>query len=302
MNPEDYYHQATLRNLGIFTAAEQDRLRNSRVAIVGLGGGGGIYLTTLTRMGVGHFNIADFDRFDVVNINRQAGAMSSTIGQSKSAVMQALAQDIHPGVEIDCWEQGIGADNADSFVANADVVVDALDVFAMPARQILYAAARRAGKPVLFAAPLGFGATLAVFMPQGMSFEEYFDISPGMTTFDLMVSFVVGLGPSGLHLRYLDLGQVDPAAHSAPSCASAISLMTGLLTMEVACLLLQRRPPCAVPQFVQFDPYLWKLARGRLPWGNRGPLQRLKRWWVARRFRHLRQRFEDAGLETLPLA
>lgn len=46
MTPDEYYALATSRNLGIVSREEQDTLRRSRVAIVGMGGAGGIYLTT----------------------------------------------------------------------------------------------------------------------------------------------------------------------------------------------------------------------------------------------------------------
>lgn len=96
MTPDEYYRDATKRNIGIVSRAEQDVLRGARVGIVGMGGAGGIYLTTLVRMGIGRFHISDFDTFSVVNINRQAGAMSSTIGRPKAEVMAEIARDIHP--------------------------------------------------------------------------------------------------------------------------------------------------------------------------------------------------------------
>jgi tRNA A37 threonylcarbamoyladenosine dehydratase len=55
------YEEAFSRNLGWVTSAEQERLRDARVCIAGLGGVGGIYLLTLARLGVGRFSIADFD-------------------------------------------------------------------------------------------------------------------------------------------------------------------------------------------------------------------------------------------------
>ena len=72
------YNTAFSRNIGWVTEAEQDALRHKKVAIAGLGGVGGSHLLTLARLGVGAFSIADFDTFDVVNFNRQAGAMVST--------------------------------------------------------------------------------------------------------------------------------------------------------------------------------------------------------------------------------
>lgn len=302
MHTDEYYNLATKRNIGIVSQREQERLRLSRIAIIGMGGGGGIYLTTLTRMGIGNFSIADYDTFSTVNVNRQAGAMHSTLGRPKVEVMAGIARDIHPGVEIRRFDHGIGPHNVEEFVADADIVLDALDVFAMPARQLIYSTARTYGKPVIFSAPLGFSVTLAVFMPNGMTFEEYFDLREGMGTFEAMVSFIVGLGPAGLHLKYMDLGRVEPAEQAGPSSAAAVSLMAGVVGVEIAALLLERRAPFAIPRYMQFDPYLGVLKRGRLPFGNRGPMQRVKRWLVEHKFAALRRKFEDAGFEPLPEA
>ncbi len=292
---DDYYAQATRRNLGIVNEHEQQTLRRARVAIPGLGGAGGIYLTTLVRMGIGHFHIADLDTFNIVNVNRQAGAMHSTVGRAKTEVMAALARDIHPGVEIKTFDQGIAPNNIDEFLRDVDVVVDALDVFAMSARLLLYRSARRLGKPVLFAAPLGLSATMGVFMPGGMSFEDYFDIHEGLTPFETLIAFIVGLAPAGTHWKYMDTTRMQADEHAGPSSAAALSLMAGMMGTEVLVVLLNRRAPLAVPAYSQFDPYLGVYRRGRLRWGNRGPLQRLKRWWVAKKFRAHAAAFNQAN-------
>jgi 23S rRNA (cytosine1962-C5)-methyltransferase len=87
------YAESFSRNIGILTAAEQAQLARTTVAIAGLGGVGGNVLMLLARMGIGRFRIADFDRFERVNINRQPGAASDTIGQPKCDVLvvQVLA-------------------------------------------------------------------------------------------------------------------------------------------------------------------------------------------------------------------
>ena len=56
------YHEAFSRNLGWVTETEQEVLRNKRIAIAGMGGVGGSHLLTLTRLGIGAFNLADFEK------------------------------------------------------------------------------------------------------------------------------------------------------------------------------------------------------------------------------------------------
>ena len=54
------YNEAFSRNIGWITEQEQGILKSKRIAIAGMGGVGGSHLLTLTRLGVGNFNIADF--------------------------------------------------------------------------------------------------------------------------------------------------------------------------------------------------------------------------------------------------
>ena len=117
-----------------------------------------------------------------------------------------------------------------------------------------------------------------------MSFDEYFDIRDGDSPFDQLAAFAVGVAPRGTHWQYMDTSRVDLVEKAGPSIASACAISAGLLTTEVLIVVLERRDPQASPRFVQFDPYRCIYRRGRLLWGNRGPLQRIKRWLVKRRF------------------
>ncbi len=289
MDNEEYYRLAVTRNNGLINAEEQNKLKNSRVAVAGCGGLGGREFVDLVRMGIGAFNVADFDEFSIKNVNRQIGAMSSTVDKPKVEVMTEMARDIHPGVEITQFPNGIQPDNVDDFVKNADIIVDAIDFFSMPARLLLYRTARKHGKPVVFSAPLGFSGTLNVFMPDGMIFEEYFDVRDDMDLFDQLIAFAVGVAPWGTHWAYMDTSKVDSSDHAGPSVSCACDIATGMLTSEVLIILLNKRPPMAAPNFMQFDTYRCLYRKGKLRWGNKGPLQRIKRMLAARKFSDQRQ-------------
>ena len=161
------YSAAFSRNLGWTTEAEQSRLRAARVAVAGLGGVGGFHILTLARLGIGGFSIADFDRFDVPNFNRQAGATVSTLGRPKIDVLAEQARDINPETELKLFPQGVTADNLDAFLEGVDIYVDGLDFFAFDARRRTFAACARKGIPAVTAAPLGMGTAVLVFMPGG---------------------------------------------------------------------------------------------------------------------------------------
>ena len=269
------YDEAFSRNIGWVTAAEQRVLRGKRVAIAGLGGVGGAHLLTLARLGVGAFRIADFDAFDLVNFNRQSGALLSTLGRPKTDVLAEMAKDINPELELQVFGEGVSEANLDRFLAGADLYVDGLDFFAFAARRATFAACARMGVPAVTAAPLGMGASLLTFLPGRMSFEDYFRLD-GLSEQEQAIRFLIGLSPAMLQRAYLaDPAAVDLAARRGPSTVVACQLCAGMAAAEALKILLGRGKVYAAPAALQFDAFRGKLRRTWRPWGNRGPLQRI---------------------------
>lgn len=269
------YHQAFSRNIGWVTETEQNLLRNKRVAIAGLGGVGGIHLLTLCRLGVSKFHLADFDTFDIANINRQAGAMVSTVGQHKLDVMIKQARDINPEVEISGFNEGVTTENLDKFLQGVDLYIDGLDFFVFDVRQKVFTACAQKGIPAVTAAPIGMGAAVLNFMPGGMSFNDYFRLGDGGES-EKPVRFLMGLAPSRLQMGYLvDPSKVDLANQKGPSTIMACQLCAGAAATEALKILLNRGPIRAAPKGYHFDAYRNKLALTWRPGGNRNPLQRL---------------------------
>ncbi len=270
------YAAAFSRNLGLVNPQEQERLRTSRVAVAGLGGVGGVHLTTLARMGIGRFRIADFDTFEIHNFNRQAGALMSTLDRPKTEVMREMVLDINPEAEVEVYPQGLTRDNVTAFLAGVDVALDGLDFTAVDVRGLFYAEAWRLGIPVVAVGPVGASAASLVFMPGGMTWHDYFAMDLARDDFERYVLFIVGTAPAALHMPYIDRRYVDLAAKRGPSLALAVQLCAGIAAAEVLKLLLGRGRVRPAPWYQQYDAYRGRLAVGRLPWGNRGPLQRLK--------------------------
>jgi len=269
------YVEAFARNLGWVTVAEQETLRKARVAIAGLGGVGGAHLLTLTRLGVGRFNLAEFDTFDLANFNRQTGAAVSTVGRPKLQVLMDMARDINPELEIRTFDGGVSDSNLDRFLAGVDVYVDGLDFFAFDARRATFAACARLGVPATTAAPLGMGVALLNFLPGRMTFEEYFRLE-GQTEAEQALRFLIGLSPAMLQSGYLvDRSRVDFANRRGPSTAMACQLCAGVAATETLKIILGRGPMIAAPRGLHFDAYRNKLARTWRPGGNANPFQRL---------------------------
>ena len=73
-----------------------EKIYSSKVAIFGIGGVGSFVVEALARVGIGHLVIVDYDKYDITNINRQIGALHSTIGRNKIDVMKERILDINP--------------------------------------------------------------------------------------------------------------------------------------------------------------------------------------------------------------
>ena len=186
-----------------------------------------------------------------------------------------MARDVNPDIEIRLFREGVSADNLDAFLAGVDVFVDGLDFFAFDARERTFAACHTAGIPAITAAPLGMGVALLNFLPNGMSFEEYFRLD-GVPESEKCVRFLLGLSPAMLQRGYLvDSKFVDFAQRRGPSTAMACQLCAGVAATEALKILLERPGVDAAPVGLQFDAYRGMLKRTWRPWGNRNPLQRI---------------------------
>jgi molybdopterin/thiamine biosynthesis adenylyltransferase len=278
------YRQAFDRNLGWLTETEQEALRGKRVAIAGLGGVGGAHLLTLTRLGIGHFTLADFDQFEIQNFNRQVGANVHSVGRSKLDVMSEMARAINPELEIRAFEEGVHAGNVEEFLEGVDLYIDGLDFFVLDERERIFELCGARGIPAITAAPVGMGAALLVFVPGGMSFSEYFRMA-GASAEGKAARFLAGLTPSMLQLGYLvDPSRVDLASRKVPSTPMACDLCAGIAATEALKVLLGRGGVVAAPWGVHFDAYKQRLRRTWRPGGNAHPLQRALIALVQRRY------------------
>jgi molybdopterin/thiamine biosynthesis adenylyltransferase len=251
-----------------------------------------VYLLTLARLGVGSFNIADFDTFNIVNFNRQAGANVSTLGRPKVDVLAEQARDINPELNIARFPEGIAASNVDEFLADVDLYIDGLDFFAFSAREQVFAACARLGIPAMTAAPLGMGVAWLNFLPGRMTFEEYFGWS-GQSDDERALRFLVGLAPASLHRRYLvDPSTVNLEEHRGPSTVVACQLCAGVAAAEAVKILLLRGDVLAAPWGQRFDAYRHKYARTWRPGGHRNPLLGLARWIGRRELARIRRSAE----------
>lgn len=140
----------------------QQQLRAARVLIVGAGGLGcpvGLYLAAA---GIGSLMIADGDRVELSNLQRQIGHHTASIGEYKAQSLASRMQALNPLAQITALTEWLNEDNADRLVAAVDVVVDCSDNFAT--RFLLNSACVRAQKPLVSGAAIRGEGQLAVFV------------------------------------------------------------------------------------------------------------------------------------------
>lgn len=106
------------------------KLKDSHVCIVGIGGVGGYIAEGLARAGIGKLTLVDYDIVDVTNINRQIIATSNTIGKNKVDVMEDRLLSINKNLSIIKYNSMLNNDNINTFFSNAvyTYVADAIDM------------------------------------------------------------------------------------------------------------------------------------------------------------------------------
>lgn len=105
-----------------------EKLKNSRVAVFGIGGVGGYVCEALVRSGVGAFDLIDDDKVCLTNLNRQIIATRKTVGKYKVDVMKERILDINPDAKVEVYKCFFLPENADDFpFEEYDYIVDAVD-------------------------------------------------------------------------------------------------------------------------------------------------------------------------------
>lgn len=123
-------------------------LKNSRVAVFGVGGVGGFVVEVLARCGVGTIDVIDNDVVDPSNINRQIIATADTIGQEKVNVVEQRIKSINPNAVVNKHRCFFLPETAKDFdFTRFDYIVDAIDTVSGKIEIILQA--KKAGVPVI---------------------------------------------------------------------------------------------------------------------------------------------------------
>ena len=129
------------------------KLKNSRVAIFGIGGVGSYTAEALARTAVGHFVLVDDDTICLTNINRQIIATRKTVGSYKADVMRDRILDINPDAEVIVHKTFYLPNDGQGLIDGCDYVVDAIDT--VSAKLALIEEADSKGIPIISAMGCG---------------------------------------------------------------------------------------------------------------------------------------------------
>ena len=128
------------RTVAVLGGEAIEKLKNTRVAVFGVGGVGSYTVEALARAGVGKIDLIDNDTFNVTNINRQLYATHKTIGKYKVDVARERILDINPDCVVTAHKTFYLPENADELdLAQYDYIVDAIDTIAAKVELIVRA-------------------------------------------------------------------------------------------------------------------------------------------------------------------
>jgi molybdopterin-synthase adenylyltransferase len=107
----------------------QEKLLAAKVLVVGLGGLGSPVAMYLASAGVGHLILADFDKVDLTNLQRQIAHTTDRIGENKAQSVAKTLHELNPDIQITCIERMLDAESLLEQVKQVSVVVDCTDNF-----------------------------------------------------------------------------------------------------------------------------------------------------------------------------
>jgi molybdopterin/thiamine biosynthesis adenylyltransferase len=153
-----YARNISLEQIG---EAGQERLLASNVLVIGAGGLGSASLSYLSAAGIGHIGIADYDRVELSNLQRQILYETADIGRMKAESARDRIEELNSDIKISLYLEKIEAGNIHSIIKDYDLIIDGCDNF--KTRFLINDACYKAGKTLISAAIRGFSGQLAVF-------------------------------------------------------------------------------------------------------------------------------------------
>ena len=186
-----YSRQVVLPEIGI---EGQNKIKNSSIAIIGMGGLGCPAAQSLVASGVGHLKIIDNDKIEITNLHRQPLYDQNDLGSLKVAVSKRKLEKLNENIVIETFNCFFDKSNAIDILKNTDIVIDATDNYR--SRAIIDNASKKLGIPMIYGGVYRFEGHISVFnYNEGPSFKEIFPDSNEKEN-DCDTAGILGMLPS----------------------------------------------------------------------------------------------------------
>lgn len=143
----------------------QQKIRKAKVLCIGLGGLGTVSSLYLANAGVGKLGLADFDKVDLNNIQRQILYKTEDIGSFKTDAAKKSLFACNPDVDVVAFNEKLTEKNAERIINQFDIIVDGTDNFS--ARYLINDTSVFLKKQLVFGAAMGFEGRATTFSPEG---------------------------------------------------------------------------------------------------------------------------------------
>jgi molybdopterin/thiamine biosynthesis adenylyltransferase len=250
------------RNLGVISPETAKKLSSTHVLIAGVGGAGGQAAIDLARLGFGCLTLADFDRYEIHNMNRQAGCFEQTVGKVKIDVVGEMVRNINPSVRLRLVHDGITQSNAETLLAESelprvDYVIEVIDIAGAEAKSQLHEACRKQGVVAMTGLMLGMGASLHVFQPDAPTYDEAFLTAEGKYRWDLLAP------ATGSYMLKEYLDACFRGKGHAPTCVIGATSASALMVSEIMRgVILGKQEMVSYPEFIYVDFVDHRYVRG----------------------------------------
>jgi molybdopterin/thiamine biosynthesis adenylyltransferase len=169
----------------------QERLRSASALIIGAGGLGCPAALYLAAAGIGRLTIADSDKVDLTNLQRQILYRSDSVGAVKVEAARSALNAVNPDVSVVTVGKRVGLEEASSLISKNDVVLDCSDNFAT--RHAINRACVRHAKPLVSGAAIRFDGQLMVFDLRNEASACYACLFPEDTQIEEVQCSVMGV-------------------------------------------------------------------------------------------------------------
>jgi len=211
MNDEQLLRYSRQIMLPEIDVAGQQKLLDSHVLIIGMGGLGSPVAMYLASAGIGQMTLVDDDKVELSNLQRQVAHTQSDIGKNKADSAKETLLSLNPDISVNAISHRLNEDKMNNEVAKADVVIDATDNFTT--RFAINKACVKTETPLVSGAAIRMEAQVSVFNPKQKNSPCY-------------------------HCLYKDSGELDESCSETGVLAPLVGIIGSVQALETIKVLL----------------------------------------------------------------